>query len=161
MFASANLAPWHNFKHGVELLWKHFAHEIFAPMYHFLYPQNKFAIKYQSPQEPLVHMMLLAHAYPTFKPALTAAMNDPEATKPNLSLLADIEFLCEFGIPAVRQYSLFPRDIERTCMYIVTSRGTKINFNLLLFFDRSLTMAWPSRATTGSYFFNACSCSSD
>ena len=104
MFTSVNMAPWHNFKHGVELVWHTFAHEIFAPMYHYLYPTNKFAIKYQSPQEPLLHMMLLAHAYPSFKPALTEAKNNPDATLANQSLLADIEFLCEFCIPAVRSF---------------------------------------------------------
>jgi hypothetical protein len=80
-------------------------------------------------------------------------MNDPEATKPNLSLLADIEFLCEFGIPAVRQYSLFPRDIERTCMYIVTSRGTKINFNLLLFFEQVVDYGLALKSDNGKLLF--------
>ena len=100
-FASVNLAPWHNFKHGVELIWKQWAQEIFAPMYHYLYPQNKFAIKYQSPQEPLVHMMLLCNAYPGFKANLQNAMEQDGLSRPNLSLLRDIEFLCEYAIPVV------------------------------------------------------------
>ena len=80
-FASVNLAPWHNLKHGVELIWKYFAQEVFAPMCRCLYPQNKFAIKYQSPQEPLLHIMLLCHVYPEFKPNLQAGITQAGATK--------------------------------------------------------------------------------
>ena len=65
--SSINLAPWHNFKHGIELIWKHFAHEIFAPLYHRICPQNKFAIKYQSPQEPTMYIMMIGKAYSFFK----------------------------------------------------------------------------------------------
>jgi hypothetical protein len=100
-YASVNLAPWHNFKHGVELIWKHWSLEVFAPMYHYLYPQNKFAIKYQSPQEPLIHMMLLCNAYPAFKSHLQNALQQEGMSIQNLCLLRDIEFLCEYAIPVV------------------------------------------------------------
>jgi len=100
-FASVNLAPWHNFKHGIELIWHHWALSVFAPMYHHLYPQNKFCIKYQSPQEPLMHMMLLCQAYPSLKESLKSGIEQEGASKVNVCLLRDIEFLCEFAIPAV------------------------------------------------------------
>jgi hypothetical protein len=103
-FASVNLAPWHNFKHGVELIWKQFAQAVFAPLYHCLYPQNKFAIKYQSPQEPLLHMMLLCHGYPEFKANLQAGIIQPGAKRENVVMLRDIEFLCEFAIPVVQSH---------------------------------------------------------
>ena len=93
-----------HFKHGVELIWKHFAQAVFAPMYHCLYPQNKFAIKYQSPQEPLLHMMLLCHGYPEFKANLQAGIIQPGAKRENVVMLRDIEFLCEFAIPVVQSH---------------------------------------------------------
>lgn len=107
-FASVNLAPWHNFKHGVELIWKNWANEIFAPMYHYMYPQNKFAIKYQSPQEPLMHMMLLCQAYPSFKAQLKSGIEQDGAKKTNVCLLRDLEFLCEYAIPVVLYRWLYP-----------------------------------------------------
>ena len=60
-----------------------------------------FSIKYQSPQEPLVHMILLCNAYPGFKAHLQNAMEQDGLSRANLSLLRDIEFLCENAIPVV------------------------------------------------------------
>lgn len=87
----------------MELIWTQWAHTIFAPLYHFLYPQNKFPIKYQSPQEPLMHMMMLGHVYAAVKEELQAALLDPGMSKTNLAILQDLEFLCEFAIPVVEK----------------------------------------------------------
>jgi hypothetical protein len=87
----------------VELIWTQWAHTIFAPLYHFLYPQKKFPIRYQSPQEPLMHMMMLGHVYAAVKEELQTALLDPGMSKPNLSILQDLEFLCEFAIPVVKK----------------------------------------------------------
>ena len=73
-FTSINLAPWHNFKHGVELIWKTFALDFFAPMYHALYPGTKFYCKLQSPQEPTMMMLCVAKAYPSVKARVEAVL---------------------------------------------------------------------------------------
>ena len=99
--SSINLAPWHNFKHGIELIWKQYAHEIFAPLYHRLCPQNKFAIKYQSPQEPTLYIMMVGKAYPMFKDSLTEAIDVCKEHPHDLALLHDIQILCENAIPVV------------------------------------------------------------
>ena len=104
--ASIWLAPWHNYKHAVELVWKQYANMLFAPLFHNLYPQNKFIIKYPSPQEPTMFMLFVAKAYPMFKPQLVAAIDRVKAGNlatnfKRLSSLRDIQILCEFLIPAV------------------------------------------------------------
>jgi hypothetical protein len=45
--------------------------------------------------------MLLCHVYPEFK-HLQAGITQTGATKANVCLLRDIEFLCEFAIPLVQ-----------------------------------------------------------
>ena len=122
-FASVNLAPWHNLKHGIELIWKHWAHEVFAPIYHHFYPQNKFCIKYQSPQEPLMHMMLLVQAYHGFKDQLKSGIEMADARRANVCLLRDIEFLCEFAIPAVLFSSLKQSVFRRSLVEGEISEG--------------------------------------
>jgi hypothetical protein len=104
--ASVWLAPWHNYKHGVELVWKEYANMLFAPLFHALYPKNKFIIKYPSPQEPTLFMLLLAKAYPLFRTQLLAAITRLKAANSvkrakYLGLLEDIQTLCEFCIPVV------------------------------------------------------------
>ena len=105
--ASIWLAPWHNYKHAVELVWKQFANFLFAPLFHELYPNNKFIIKYPSPQEPTMFLLLLAKSYPKFKLPLNAAIARLKATKPagyfkKLAMLQDLQMLVEFAIPTVR-----------------------------------------------------------
>jgi hypothetical protein len=105
--ASVWLAPWHNYKHGVELVWKRYANMLFAPLFHDLYPKNKFIISYPSPQEPTLFMLLLAKSYPLFRTQLLAAIARMKADKSvkgakYKGLLEDIRTLCEFCIPVVR-----------------------------------------------------------
>ena len=104
--ASIWLAPWHNYKHAVELVWKQYANMLFAPLFHNLYPQNKFIIKYPSPQEPTMFMLFVAKAYPMFKPQLVGSIDRLKAghlvaNHKRLAALRDIQILCEFLIPAV------------------------------------------------------------
>ena len=108
--ASVWLAPWHNYKHSVELVWKKYANMLFAPLFHTLYPNNKFIIAYPSPQEPTLFMLLVAKAYPLFRPQLLAAIARKKAqlvkAPKYLGLLEDIQTLCEFCIPVVRMLNL-------------------------------------------------------
>jgi hypothetical protein len=104
------LAPWHNYKHAVELVWKQYANFLFAPLFHHLYPHNKFIIKYPSPQEPTLFMLFVAKAYPLFKPSLLAALTRLKAIKPGSfaisvrkAILEDLLTLCEYIIPSVRK----------------------------------------------------------
>ena len=72
-----------------------------------LHPFNKFIIKYPSPQEPTMFLLLLAKSYPKFKIPLNAAIARLKATKPagytkKLAMLEDLQMLVEFAIPTVR-----------------------------------------------------------
>jgi hypothetical protein len=75
-------------------------------LFHTLYPKNKFIIAYPSPQEPTLFMLLVAKAYPLFRPQLLASITRMKAQTVKapkyLGLLQDIQTLCEFCIPVVR-----------------------------------------------------------
>jgi hypothetical protein len=110
--ASVWLAPWHNYKHAVALVWERYANMLFAPLFHHLYPHNKFIIKYPSPQEPTMIMLLVAKSYPSFRTQLVSALARMKAAKKTgymkySRLLQDILTLCEFLIPVVRVVSIF------------------------------------------------------
>ena len=103
------LAPWHNYKHAVELVWKQYANFVFAPL-SIICTHNKFIIKYPSPQEPTLFMLFVAKAYPLFKPALLAALTRLKAIKPGSlaisvrkAILEDLLTLCEYIIPSFRK----------------------------------------------------------
>ncbi len=55
-----------------ELVRKMYANMLFAPLFHSLYPRNKFIIKYPSPQESMLLMLHVVEAYPLFRPQLVA-----------------------------------------------------------------------------------------
>ncbi len=99
LVASINLATWRNFNmvlssYGSIGLMKS------SPRCTTSCTLRIFAIKYQSPQQPLMLMLLVI----AFVQALvvTAARNAPEGKKNKLSLLGDVEFICELAIPTVR-----------------------------------------------------------
>ncbi len=101
------LAPWHNYNHDVELVWKHDANLLFAP-FASICTHNKFIIKYPSPHEPTLFMLLVAKAYPLFKPTLLAAMTrlkekERSAVTNRRIAVQDLLTLCEFIIPSVRK----------------------------------------------------------
>ncbi len=65
--------------HAVELVWKQYADMLFAPLFHEVYPHNKFIISYPSPQEPTLFMLLVAKAYPLFRTQFLAAIDRMKA----------------------------------------------------------------------------------
>jgi hypothetical protein len=100
-------------------VWKQYANLLFAPLFHHLYPHNKFIIKYPSPQEPTMFMLFVAKAYPLFKPPLLAAMTRLKAkeksatTDRRKAILQDLLTLCEFIIPSVRKRENVRDDVDR------------------------------------------------
>ena len=48
-----------------------------------------------------MHMVYMARAYPSFKIELEAAISEGNADEAGKAMLLNIQFLCEFAIPAV------------------------------------------------------------
>ena len=100
-FTSVNLAWWHSFKHGVGSIWKAYANTIWAPLWQRLYPGTLFYAKARSPQEGSMHLVYMLKAYPAFRKPLKEALVNPDISKAGMSMLHNIQFLCEFAIPVV------------------------------------------------------------
>lgn len=107
-FISISLAWWHSMKHAVHKVWNEFALEIWAPMWHQLYPSSLFRIKGQHPSDEILHMLYAAHAYDTrLKPILMKMAHASELAKyseTNAVMVKDLVFLFEFAIPSVPLY---------------------------------------------------------
>jgi len=100
-YVSLSLAWWHNLKHAVHQLWKYFSLELWAPLWHHLYPSDLFIIKGKSPQDEISHMLYVAYAYPEIAADLHSLLNDRTLTAANIAMVKDFVFLFEFAIPAV------------------------------------------------------------
>ena len=96
-----NLAYWHTYKQAVKMIWKYFANTIWAPLWHRMYPGSKFNVCNPSPQEASMHIVYMARAYPRFKDELENAIASDGLKDASKSMLLNIQFLCEFAIPAV------------------------------------------------------------
>ena len=101
-YLSCNLAYWHSYKQATKMIWKGFANTIWARLWHRMYPGSKFNVINPSPQEASVRMVYMARAYPSFKTELEAAIAEGSADEAGKAMLLNIQFMCEFAIPAVR-----------------------------------------------------------
>lgn len=92
-------------KHAVHKVWKEFALELWAPMWHQLYPSSLFRIKGVHPSDEILHLLYAAHAYERrLKPILMQMANVNElskCTESNAVMVKDLVFLFEFAIPSV------------------------------------------------------------
>ena len=70
-----------------------------------------------------MHMMLLVQAYHGFKDQLKSGIEMADARRANVCLLRDIEFLCEFAIPAVLFSSVIESVFRRSLVEGEISEG--------------------------------------
>ena len=83
-------------------IWKYFALDIWAPLWHNLYPSTLFLIKGKNPTDELLHMIYSANAYCNIKDDLwELAKNTEELSATNIVMVKDLIFLFEFAIPMV------------------------------------------------------------
>ena len=78
-----------------------------------------------------MHMMLLVQAYYGFKDQLKSAIEMVDARKANVCLLRDIEFLCEFAIPAVLISSVIESVFPRSLVEGEISEGVNMTYLIL------------------------------
>ena len=93
-YLSCNLTYWHSYKQAVKMIWKY-------DLWHRMYPGYKFNVCNPSPQEGSMHLVYMARAHPKFKDVLENATAQEGLKKPSKAMLLNIQFLCEFAIPAV------------------------------------------------------------
>ena len=102
-YCSLNLAWWHNYKHGAFALWKVFAEELFAPMWHHLYPDTGFYKTYKNLRGVLAHYQLLQLAYPAIKDQLRLDCVNMQLAEPVRLQLIELQFVLDYAIPTVRR----------------------------------------------------------
>ena len=119
-YISLSLAWWHSLKHAVHQVWKFFALELWAPLWHHLYPADLFLIKGKSPQDEISHLLYVAYAYPDFADDLRALVTERTLTAGNIAMVKDFIFLFEFAIPAVTFFPTMPTICFTKCALMHT-----------------------------------------
>jgi hypothetical protein len=93
---SVNLAWWHTYKHACMVVWKFFSRDVFAPLFHHLFPGQHF---YDHPKSLSVVVSMFQIVKLAYANYLLAQVNGVRAT--GSAPAADFTFLCENAIPAV------------------------------------------------------------
>ena len=98
-----NLAPWHTFKVVVQRVYKHFGEEVFAHVFHALFPDQNFKPKPKKLSACVTIFQYLRKSYPRWRDRLRAICDTPGAMYSQYHGQAlRLQTLMEFCIPAVR-----------------------------------------------------------
>jgi len=104
-FNGLNLAWWHSYKYGITQIWKQFADEVFAPLWHNLYPKHNFFRKHGQVSVMVLHIMYLEMVYPSVKDKLHKILDDAINLQAKTKVyVMDLIFLFEIAIPVVCNY---------------------------------------------------------
>ena len=95
------LGLWHSYKQANFLIWRRFASTIMAPLFHNLFPTSQFFIKPTTLTQIVNLLTIIRMAYPDFREALLAAIDDVNIDRENRVMAVNLRDLCEFFIPVV------------------------------------------------------------
>lgn len=95
------LCWWHNYKHVAQVLWKTYAREFFAPMFHFLYPGTEFYVENKNFPQLLAHLQMVQIAYAAVRPKLLKVLENPPIRHDGLLAAKELHFILDFAIPTV------------------------------------------------------------
>ena len=99
-YNSFNLAWWHTFKYACLKVWKMFKDEVWAPLWHHLYPGHRFFEKPGSLPCVITHLLQVQLAYPAIQPQLQALLDMD--LPPNARTMArDLSYLLGTALPVV------------------------------------------------------------
>ena len=118
------LAWWHTYKHCAIEVWRKFANMLFAPLAHNLYPNGRFFLEGSSLVMIVMHFMYVWIAYAGFKQLLEQTLARDDLNDANRTALQDLQFLCEFAIPAVRVHSQHISFVFDLCLFRPTNAET-------------------------------------
>jgi hypothetical protein len=94
------LAWWHTYKIAVGRIWKAFAKEIWAPLWHYLYPGHTFFVKQGSLSCMVSHMMYVFMARDELQPLLEKVLEE-DLGAASRQMAQDLDFLINIAIPVV------------------------------------------------------------
>lgn len=101
LFNSCGMAWWHTYKYASFKLWEFFANDVFAPLFHTLYPGHGFFIKPSSFAMITTHFLLLLKSYPAVRDDLQALTTTPGVSATSAAFGKDLQFLLGTAIPVV------------------------------------------------------------
>ena len=101
-YNSVNLAWWHTFKMAAMKIWKVFAPDVFAPLFHHLFPGHTFFVKPSSFVCVQAHLVWLFMSREAAIPKLTELTEDHTQPPRVASYARDVLFLLKIAIPVVR-----------------------------------------------------------
>ena len=101
-YTGVSLAWWHSFKWCTKMIMQVFANDFIAPMFHFMFPTREYSVKKQRHTPNMVYLSYIRLAYPLFKEELAVALGQSTLAVRKKVLLQNLQSLCEYFIPAVR-----------------------------------------------------------
>ena len=103
MFNFVTLAYWHSFKFVSQQLWKVFANDVWAPLWHTLYPGHAFYTTSKSLPMVVAHFIYLEVAFDgNNQEKLDRLLASVSTLKPQAAhMLHDLNFLIRIAIPVV------------------------------------------------------------
>lgn len=100
-FNSMNMAWWHSYKHAAFRIYSCFSCEVFAPLWHTLYPNTIFYRKPKNLNNVLLHLMYVHLAFPCVSQRLDEVINSAGTTPASKTFAEDLKFLGSVAIPVV------------------------------------------------------------
>ena len=103
MFNFVTLAYWHSFKFVSQQLWKVFANDVWAPLWHTLYPGHAFYKTNKSLPMVVAHFIYVEVAFDgQNQEKLDRLLTNVSILKPQAAnMLHDLNFLIRIAIPVV------------------------------------------------------------
>ncbi len=100
-YNSCNLAWWHTYKHAALKIWQTFGREIFAPLWHHLYPGHVFYMNPGSLANVLSHLLFLCLSRDQVQADLSKVLQTPDLSYDCEVMAKDLHFLLNMAIPVV------------------------------------------------------------
>ena len=101
LFNSINMAWWHTYKHAVNKIWRAYANEVWAPLWHHLYPADNFFLKPSNLSAMVAHLLYVHMSYDSIRDDLNALLASTTLNAQSRHMRDDLEFLCCTAIPVV------------------------------------------------------------
>jgi hypothetical protein len=83
------------------MIWKQFANEVWAPLWHCLYPGHTFYVKSGNLSSVLVHLLYVQLAYPKVEQTLNALLARDDLKVPARAMANDLLYLMRVAIPVI------------------------------------------------------------
>ena len=112
-YTSVNLAWWHTFKLAAQKIWRKFACDVFAPLWHFLYPSHIFYNKPNSFVCIQAHFVWLMLALPSVQSSIDDMLTRSDLSPAARIFLKDLDFLLNIAIPVVSCFAALLLSIQQ------------------------------------------------